>query len=323
MGQQRPKPRLRHFQQFLRRAHLYLGLFLLPWALLYGLTGFLFNHPGVFADRVTVYFDSDDLTGTELEHLVPVETTTNSIVRVLTAQNESGVAWTRGNQAARYTGRDTFVATVKAAQRTYSFVFDPVTKSGLIRETRPNPTASAPAPFSTEVFLGSSDGPTEPKNAALSGSNPLAAVETIAEQIQRAAPEICERKGITGAVANCTNGPEIQFSMLVDEEEWAAKFNPVTKQLSGERGTPASDISWRTFLLRMHLSHRYPGAFNIKWLWAVGVDAIALTLCFWGLSGLVMWWQIKGTRRAGTVVLAVSVALATWLGLNMHSVLAV
>ena len=31
-----------------RRTHLYAGLFLLPWVFLYGITGAMFNHQGLF-----------------------------------------------------------------------------------------------------------------------------------------------------------------------------------------------------------------------------------------------------------------------------------
>jgi hypothetical protein len=80
-------------------------------------------------------------------------------------------------------------------------------------------------------------------------------------------------------------------------------------------------MSARTFLLRLHLSRGYPGEVTTKWFWAVGVDAIALILCFWGVSGLFMWWQIKATRKAGLVVLALSAVAATALGIGMYAVL--
>jgi hypothetical protein len=46
--QPEPVPRQRSMVsrvlQVLRRSHLYLGLALFPWAILYGVTAFLFNH---------------------------------------------------------------------------------------------------------------------------------------------------------------------------------------------------------------------------------------------------------------------------------------
>lgn len=61
--------------RWLRRAHLYSGLLLLPWVLIYGISGFLFNHGGssstsrivpvAAADRVGLAPDSDEM-GTRL-----------------------------------------------------------------------------------------------------------------------------------------------------------------------------------------------------------------------------------------------------------------
>src|SRR5687767_11798639 len=33
--------------QWVRKAHMYLGLVLFPWVLFFGVTGILFNHPGI------------------------------------------------------------------------------------------------------------------------------------------------------------------------------------------------------------------------------------------------------------------------------------
>ena len=46
---------------------------------------------------------------------------------------------------------------------------------------------------------------------------------------------------------------------------------------------------------------------------------MAVTMCLLGLSGLVMWWQVKATRKAGAVVLVLSAPAATALGFAMHA----
>ena len=53
--------------KFLRRAHLFAGLFMAPWVLLYGVTGFLFNHPEAFPDREVRTAGQTELVGTALE----------------------------------------------------------------------------------------------------------------------------------------------------------------------------------------------------------------------------------------------------------------
>jgi len=83
----------------------------------------------------------------------------------------------------------------------------------------------------------------------------------------------------------------------------------------------AAELSTRRFLLRMHTSHGYPSTFNAKWVWAVIVDAMSLVMVFWGITGVVMWWQIKRTRRLGTVVMALSLVAAAWVCAGMHGLM--
>jgi hypothetical protein len=46
---------------------------------------------------------------------------------------------------------------------------------------------------------------------------------------------------------------------------------------------------------------------------------MAAVLLFWGMSGLVMWWQVKATRLPGAVVLGLSAVIATAFGFAMHA----
>src|SRR5262245_12152048 len=61
------RPLRKRVMHTVRRLHLYLGLFLLPWAVLYGVTGFLFNHPTAFADAPMASFGKSELAGTPME----------------------------------------------------------------------------------------------------------------------------------------------------------------------------------------------------------------------------------------------------------------
>jgi hypothetical protein len=75
--------------------------------------------------------------------------------------------------------------------------------------------------------------------------------------------------------------------------------------------------TWRRFLTRMHTTHGYPLDHNARWVWAIVVDVMSGVLVFWGISGLVMWWQIKRTRPWGSVALVVSIGFAIGLGASM------
>lgn len=325
-AQRQPRPLGRRIMQFVRRSHLYLGLFLFPWAVLYGVTGFLFNHPTYFADAPTTTIRRADVIGTLLEDAPDVQ---SQAVTVLAALNEKqlqeaehpSAPLTLGKAAARYATRDSFVATVKADARTFFVTYDPKTSSGVIRETTPKAAAAEPAPFAT----GKADAPRQ-RGMGMGGPMKhdhagIRIEDSITDRIKAAVPTIMERKGFPRGEVTVTTSPDIKFPVDVNGQLWTAIYNPLTTAVTGTVGTETSDLSIRSFLLRMHLSRGYPGAVNTKWVWAVGVDAIALTLCFWGVSGLFMWWQIKATRWPGLIVLILSTVIATALGMGMHGLL--
>ena len=66
-----------------RRAHLYLGLFLFPWAVLYGVTAFLFNHPTMFSDAPTVDFNKSTSTSTALADLPSLKQQAEDVLKAL------------------------------------------------------------------------------------------------------------------------------------------------------------------------------------------------------------------------------------------------
>ena len=317
----RQRPVGRRVVQFVRRTHLYVGLFLFPWAILYGVTGFLFNHPTILADAPTTSFVRSDVAGTPLEDVPSPQAQASMVLTALNEQKQPASPFRSGNGHARYATRDSFIATVKAESRTFFVVYDPKTASGTIRETTPRSAAAAPAPFAT----GKSDGP---RLRGMGMMGPMkhdhAGVKienSLIDRIKSAIPVLMERKGFPRGEVSVTTAPDIKFPVEVESKVWTATFNPLTTSVTVTEGEGPSELSFRSFLLRMHLSRGYPGEVNTKWVWAVGVDAIALTLCFWGVSGLFMWWQIKATRKAGLVVLVISAVAATALGMGMYGLL--
>ena len=51
------------FLKFLRRAHMYAGLTLLPWIILFGVTGIFFNHPTWFSRQEVVFQGNPEIVG--------------------------------------------------------------------------------------------------------------------------------------------------------------------------------------------------------------------------------------------------------------------
>ena len=120
-----------------------------------------------------------------------------------------------------------------------------------------------------------------------------------------------------------TSVPDVVFPIVADGRAWTASYNPMTGIVGGTPAEtkPETELGWRRFVLRLHTAHGYPGETNAKWFWAIIVDVMAFVLCFWGLSGLLMWWQIRSTRKIGFALLALSATAATALGLAMHEAL--
>ncbi|VTR98388.1 PepSY domain-containing protein [Tuwongella immobilis] len=315
-----PRPLSRRILQVIRRGHLYVGLMLFPWAILYGVTGFLFNHPTLFADAPTVRFSPADLQGTPLESPPSPQQQAEAVLAALNAQQQPTEAYGMGGDPACYSARDTFVATVKAADRSFFVVYEPLSNSGTIRETTtrvlaekaPFATGRAEPPRQRGMGMG---GPMQHQHGGIS------IPDSIIERIQSAIPTLLQRHGFPSGAVTVTTAPDIRFPVMVGEQLWTAKYNPITTAVTGTVGEPQNELTVRTFLLRLHLTRGYPGEISTKWYWAIGVDAIAVVLCFWGVSGLLMWWQIKATRLPGLIVLAVSAITATSLGIAMHDIL--
>jgi hypothetical protein len=67
------------------------------------------------------------------------------------------------------------------------------------------------------------------------------------------------------------------------------------------------------FLTSLHISHGYPQnkmSEKMRTVRAVFVDAMAVLMCFWALSGVAMWLQMKQLRGAGVLV-SIASLLAT------------
>ncbi|MCY3777546.1 MAG: hypothetical protein OXH11_16350 [Candidatus Aminicenantes bacterium] len=84
-------------------------------------------------------------------------------------------------------------------------------------------------------------------------------------------------------------------------------------------GKGTEELGWRSYLQRLHTSRGYPAERNAHWFWAIAVDAMFVTMTFWGLSGLFTWWQLRRTRRLGALCLLASSVAATWLAIGMHA----
>ena len=69
-------------------------------------------------------------------------------------------------------------------------------------------------------------------------------------------------------------------------------------------------LDFRSAITRLHQLHHYPDNLGARWLWTLAADATGLMLVFWGISGVIMWWQIKPTRLVGVSGLSLAAVIA-------------
>jgi uncharacterized iron-regulated membrane protein len=127
-----------------------------------------------------------------------------------------------------------------------------------------------------------------------------------------------DRLGLERERVQVRSVPELTFYLEADGRLWLAKYDPLSGALSGRPAEQGGGRRTQQFLNNLHFSAGYPGSFGPRWWWAVAVDCLTLTLGFWCVSGLFMWWQLKAVRLAGSAVLLSSVTCATALALSMY-----
>lgn len=292
--------------------------------MLYGVTAFLFNHPTAFSDQPTATFGRAATAGTPLENLpTPVEQAA-TVVAALNARLKPTTPYTLTDPTMAGYNREFAFATVKTDGRTVSVLFDVNAGGGTVRmATDPPP----PPPVEKAPFAVGSPAPRSPQGKGKRQPADTRPVEDglfldqpLHERVKATVPTVLERTGFPTGDVTVTSVPELTFPLTADGKTWAASYNPMTGAVTGQPAdaVAAPEMTARRFLLRLHTAHGYPGEPNARWLWAVLVDATAGVMCFWGASGLFMWWQLKATRTAGTVVLLVSAISAAALGVAMY-----
>jgi hypothetical protein len=286
---------------WVRRLHLYSGLFMLPWVLLYGITALLFNHPGAFPDQSQVSFGKAEIEGTPLQSLPAPRELARRMVAALAEQ-------------AGQTGRAGSYRLVEPDRAAYSdeFVFARVDAPGQEHSIRVNVTDGT-----GRIATRDTGEPAGPARFARPGP---AVGGSPAGLVRDSVPTVLERRGLPAGEVTVTSSPELTFLMEAEGRRWQVTYDTLG---GGVTGRPADEttggLTTRTFLLRLHLAHGFPATGGARWAWAVAVDAMFVSMVFWGLSGVLMFWQIKAVRGWGFLVLLASAAAATALAVGMHA----
>ncbi len=298
---------------------------MLPWVLLYGLTALLFNHPNVLTAPGTevAYFSLDDAEAKLLPDADQLaEKAVTNVAAVLKAADSSQsieIATPSNASFSRQmfgsTSNDEFDASV---------VVDFATGKGYLKKRKKK------------------EEPKEPKEDAKPSLENKIDIKLDADPVgdfRKGVASLLKESDFDAEKVRIRSLPALEFDAIVDGEPMRMKL----VQKSGGRGRSGSDntdkkkdkpvtydatlsvvgqhprdMSARSFLLRLHMAHGYPNQANVRWFWAVAVDLMFASMVFWGLSGVVMWWQIKRTRKIGFVILGASAIVALWLAIGMH-----
>jgi hypothetical protein len=294
---------------------------MLPWVLLYGFTAMLFNHSTWFSDsRIeTVSFEPGDLASLPGSREIAEKT-----VALLSDQGLD-VRLSEPVQAL-YT-RSAFVS-YETEEADNTLVLDLNTGQGYKR--------SRSKPRKSEADNAGQDQRVKDLAKGVSVSVQLGDSLDVTPVIRSFEKTLDSTKTI-----KLQSIPVLEFDAYVDgklkklrfsqqssrrrggatqsgsESQDQLKLNTVVAKVSSVGDNPRS-MSWRSYLLRLHMAHGYPNTRNARFWWAYVVDAMFVCMVFWGCSGVFMWWQIKRTRVFGFVLLFLSGVIATYLAFAMH-----
>ena len=305
--------------KLIRRIHLYAGLLMFPWVLLYGFTALLFNHSTLLPEPDTSIHRFQAKVP-ESAGMPAAAAMAELVVGELNAEHE-----TDGRPAYRLVNPQdsTFthpaIGTARTGGSRYTLVMNLGQGDGYVRQRQD------PRKDENEEGL-------TPLEQGRTVSVP---VEELREKVRKTMSETLKELGLEHGAITFRTVPAVEFDLEENGEIHRARFassrrRPVAantarpgKGIQSGRvtlvGKGTQELGWRSYLLRLHTSRGYPAERNARWFWAIAVDAMFVTMTFWGLSGLFMWWQLKRTRRLGALCLLVSAVAATWLAFGMHA----
>jgi len=283
---------LRRFKwlKLARRIHLYAGLVMLPWLMFFGASGLLFNHPNL-GEQVSAFRLGPERVR-ELTGLVPwkLQAVAGEVVAKLNADAGQPAYALDAEFAARLNG--TLVLKAPAPNGQHLLLFNPELAVGIVatRSARPD---GDPAPFAT--------GHLELPQYSL-------------RELEGKLGELLSKTGTPGPAAlkgDPRLAPTLELRVKDRRGElWNVSYAVGTGNVSGRRADQLPNLGMSQLLSMLHTTHHFPMAVRARWFWALFQDLLGVAMVFWGLSGLIMWWQLKATRIAGAISLVSALGIA-------------
>ncbi|MEO9590040.1 PepSY domain-containing protein [Rhodopirellula bahusiensis] len=292
-----------------RRTHLYSGIFMFPFVLLYGFTGWFFNHPRLFTGDEVRSFASADLPEGTIQSFPQADELAASVVEEMNLESfliDGPTIELSEARTPRYTGYLNYSVNTKSAS--HQITVNPITGDGEVRTT--HVVASDQSSDNEEA---------EPKINPIGDILHATVPGGPLEIAQEAMPKVLDELGLeSGEAFTGRRSPSLEFAAMADGVPCIVTWNLGSGGITSVREDSRPQMETKSFLQRLHLARHYSPGWDIRWVWALIVDVMFVSMVFWGVSGLMMWWQVKRTRVLGGGVLAASIAFTILMALNMH-----
>lgn len=284
----KPRKVTSRLTMLLRRVHLYAGLFLLPWVFLYGVTGAMYNHQGLFPDTTIAAVDASQLADSALKEFPSGVELANRVVAAL--RDAAPDATIRLDESHGPEFANDVILQLNDSGVKYAVHIDPIEKSAWVATHPVNKEELEP--LLTDV-----------RNIKLY-PNPF-------ELAQKSVPTILRKAGIdTDASPKPMGWSKLNFLATVDGQPARVTYVLRDGHVDITKYEGQDGMSPRSFFMRLHTTHGQTPHWNGRMIWSVFVDVMAIAMVSWGLTGLVMWWKIKRTRLIGGAVIALSLTTA-------------
>ncbi|PHQ31745.1 PepSY domain-containing protein [Rhodopirellula bahusiensis] len=278
-----------------RRAHLYVGLFLLPWVFLYGATGAMLNHSGLFPEAVSQQIGANQLAESGWSNFPNQSALAEQVVDALRQGSPESTIELNPNHAPEFTNEIGFQW--KDGETRHTVHLNPVNKSSWVATYPPN---------------------REPMRPVLSEIRRVDISPNPMEIAEQTVPTVVSAAGLQpNEKIEPLGWCKLNFLATVDDVPVRVTYVLRDGHVDVTEYTGEDGYSPRQFFVRLHTSHGQPPHWNGRRLWSFFIDAMAIAMVTWGVTGLVMWWQIKRTRLIGSGVIAVSVLTAAFMYYSM------
>jgi hypothetical protein len=301
------KKRKNQIFRLVRRVHMYSGLLLLPFVLLYGLTGWLFNHPTHFAPLDSYSVEQEKVLESGFANVAPPAELAAEVVRMMKEKAEGplqpGDFELLDAERPHFDGSMIGNANANGTEYALRINLEDKTAEFFDRPPEDDKPLRQPAPFQTRIPADDSD----------------ALIELFGREPEFKLQQLFAKQGIDTGMVRVKGGmPELRFAMRHSGKEWLVRYDAKNGRVWGsELGKDLFEVDARNFLTKMHLQKGYGDGFDMRTIWALVVDIMAVLMLFWGASGIAMWLQMKNLRRSGGLFFGAGLLLAAALAVGM------